>query len=106
MPYLLSCPFLGNDVELTDEREQHIVARHPELLPVRIDRLAEAVYDPDSVAQGRTSEIVVFSRWYDSEVGKHLLVFVVREHARSRSWILTARYSRRAYAGEVLWQKA
>lgn len=30
---LLSCPHLGGDVELTEEREQHIRERYPDLLP-------------------------------------------------------------------------
>ncbi len=29
----LGCPYLESNVELTDEREQHIAARHPDLLP-------------------------------------------------------------------------
>ena len=36
------CPYLGGDVELTDERERHIAERHPDLLPEhRARKLAE-----------------------------------------------------------------
>ena len=27
------CPYLGGEVELTEERERHITERHPDLLP-------------------------------------------------------------------------
>jgi len=28
-----SCPYLGGEVELSDERERHIAEHHPDLLP-------------------------------------------------------------------------
>ena len=30
---LLACPYLGVLVELTDERQRHILLKHPDLLP-------------------------------------------------------------------------
>ena len=32
------CPYLGDEVELSDEREQHIAEHHPDLLPNHKDR--------------------------------------------------------------------
>jgi hypothetical protein len=106
VPRSFTCRFLDADVELTDEREAHIAERHPDLLPARIDRLADTLAELDAIYRGRADDIVVFSRWYDADTGKHLLVFVVREEERSRYWILTARYSRVPVHGEVLWARS
>ena len=43
------CPYLGAEVELTDERELHIGERHPDLLPAHRDRIAHTLADPDQV---------------------------------------------------------
>ncbi len=43
------CPYLGDEVELSDEREQHIAEHHPELLPAHKDRIAGTLADPDQV---------------------------------------------------------
>ena len=52
MALRFECPYVGGDVELTDEREAHILARHAELLPARVDRLAETLREPDAVYRG------------------------------------------------------
>ncbi len=39
------CPFLQGEVELTEERERHIAARHPDLLPEHRERIAETLAD-------------------------------------------------------------
>ena len=100
------CPYLGGEVELTDERERHIALRHPELLPDRLERLIETLAGPDQIQRGRSSDLLVFSRWYDSEQGKYLFVFVVEEPARGRNWILTSRYSFIPEDGELLWRRS
>jgi hypothetical protein len=33
------CPYLGGEVELSDERERHIAQHHPDLLPDHKDRI-------------------------------------------------------------------
>jgi hypothetical protein len=38
---LFPCPSLGVLVELTDERQRHILLKHPDLLPAYIDHIAE-----------------------------------------------------------------
>lgn len=42
----LACPYLKTEVELTDEREAHIRAKHPELLPQHRDHLIHTLADP------------------------------------------------------------
>ena len=43
---LLPCPYLGVLVELTDERQRHILLKHPDLLPEYIDYVAETLAEP------------------------------------------------------------
>ena len=41
------CPYLNAQVALTDEREQHIAERHPDLLPEHRQRIADTLTAPD-----------------------------------------------------------
>ena len=43
------CPHLHGLVELSEERERHILERHPELLPQARHRIAQTLADPESV---------------------------------------------------------
>jgi len=43
----LPCPFLGADVEFTDERPRHVAEDHPDLLPKCESLIREALTDPD-----------------------------------------------------------
>jgi hypothetical protein len=102
------CPFLRGEVELTGEREAHIAARHPDLLPEHRQLLALTLADPDLVRQSpRFGQARLFSRW-SPEVrdGKHLVVVVVSQEGGSpRHWIITAYLTRRLAAGDILWKR-
>ncbi len=85
------CPHLGGFVELTGERELHILARHPELLPDPRARIAAALFAPDSVRlSGRRSSARMFSRQFDEDLQ------AFRRHApadpilRAHKWIKSA----------------
>ncbi|HJX08975.1 MAG TPA: hypothetical protein VJ733_00555 [Candidatus Binatia bacterium] len=80
------CPYLGDEVELSDEREQHIAEHHPDLLPDHKDRIGDTLADPDQVRRSkRFGNARLFAKWYDDLVkGKHLVVVVVSE-AKPRS---------------------
>jgi hypothetical protein len=41
------CHYLGGEVELTDEREQHIAENHPDLFPEYRDYVAGTLTNPD-----------------------------------------------------------
>lgn len=100
------CPYLKGEVELTDEREQHIAARHPDLLPEHADRIAATLAEPNQVRRSvRFGSARLFSRWYtDLRQGKHVVVVVVSEVEPSeRHWIITAYIARRLAEGEVEW---
>lgn len=40
------CPYLNGEVELTDEREEHIAQTHPDLLPEHLPQLKQTLADP------------------------------------------------------------
>jgi hypothetical protein len=75
-------------------------------MPGRLERVVETLALPDFVQRGRSPDLLVFSRWYDSEQGKYLLVFVVEEPERRRNWILTSRYSFVPEDGDLLWRRS
>ncbi len=104
-----SCPYLKGQVELTAERERHIAAQHPDLLPEHRGRLAETLADPDQFRRStRFGTARLFSRWYtDAKRGRYVVVVVVSEpDATSRHWIITAYLTRRLAEGAVEWKRS
>jgi len=105
MARLFHCPYPNRSVELTDEREAHIRLEHSELLPGRVDAIAETLVDRDAVR--RSSRFInsrLFTRWYDDLAGgKHAVVVVVSN--AQRDWIVTA-YVARRLRGEVEWERS
>ena len=92
------CPYLGSDVELTDERAYHIANRHPDLLPEHRQCIADTLADPDQVRRSsRSGNTQLFSRWFESlRRGKYVVVVVVSDPAPlARHWIITAYIARR-----------
>jgi len=102
------CPYLHGDVELTEEREQHIAERHPDLLPGERNRIADTLADPDKVRWStRFNNARLFTRWFeDWRGGKHVVVVVVTEGSLGRHWIITAYMARRLAEGEVEWKRS
>jgi hypothetical protein len=102
------CPYLNQEVELTDEREHHIAENHPDLLPEHRERIAQTLSNPDQVRRSaRFGNAKLFSRWYnDLRSGKHVVVVVVNEFdASHRHWIITAYIARKLAEGEVEWKR-
>ena len=98
----LLCPNLGGWVEITDERERHIAARHPDLLPGRRDFLMGTLAEPDQVRRSdRFENARLLSRWYD-DFGRHVVVVVMSE-AEGRNWVVTAYTARRLTQGDTEW---
>ncbi|HOE10863.1 MAG TPA: PBECR2 nuclease fold domain-containing protein [bacterium] len=107
MPFL-SCPYLGSQVALTDERMKHIVERHPDMLPRCYELIAGTLEDPDRVRRSlRCSDACLFARWFDSlPGGKYVVVVVITEKAeRTRHWIVTAYRTQNLTAGETEWTR-
>lgn len=102
------CPYLRVDVELTDEREQHILLNHPELLPNLHELIAVTLANPDEVRASRRSATArLFSRWFATiHAGKHVVVVVLGEGSHlERRWIVTAYLIGKVTSGEVIWQR-
>jgi hypothetical protein len=60
------CPYLGAEVELSDERERHIQQHHPDLLPENKDLIRDTLADPDQVRRSkRFGNARLFAKWYD-----------------------------------------
>lgn len=103
------CPYLKGEVELTGERESHILERNPDLLPEQRPRLAEVLADPDQVRRSvRFGRARLFSRCYtDLRRGKHVVVVVVSEpEPRQRHWIITAYITEKLADGDIEWKRS
>jgi hypothetical protein len=106
---LLPCPYLGVQVELTDERERHIRSRHPDLLPAHRGRIMETVGQPDQVRRSvQVGNARLFSKWFaDVRGGKYVVVVVVGDPGReTHPWIITAYLARKLAEGEIEWPKS
>ncbi|RJO66886.1 MAG: hypothetical protein C4523_11005 [Myxococcales bacterium] len=104
----LPCPYLKSDVELSEDREQHISGRHPDLLPEHRERVARTLADPDQVRHSRRfGSARLFSRWFDDlHGGKCVVVVVVSEpDPAGRHWIITAYMARKLVEGEIEWAR-
>lgn len=102
------CPFLRGEVELTEEREQHIAAHHPDLLPKHRQYIVDTLANPDLIRRSvQFGNARLFSRWYpDLRGGKHVVVIVVSEFGTvARHWIITAYIARKLEKGEVEWRQ-
>jgi len=106
---LLPCPYLGGEVELTDERESHIAEQHPDLLPAYRDKIAETLADPDQIRRSpRFGSARLFARWFDDvRSGKHVVVVVVSDPApAARHWVITAYIARKLAGGITEWARS
>jgi hypothetical protein len=102
------CPYFQGEVELTEEREQHIGENHPDLLPEYRDRIADTLADPDQVRRStRFGNALLFSRWFEEvRGGKHIVLVVLTEGTpNGRNWIITAYIARRLAGGDIVWQR-
>ena len=107
--HTFQCPYLNSEVELTDEREEHIAQAHPDLLPEYLPQVKQTLEDPDQVRRSvRMSGARIFYRWFDDvRQGKYVVVVVVSEAVPTeRNWIITAYITRRLMNGETEWQKS
>lgn len=104
-----SCPYLDNDVELTAEREHHIILRHPDLLPMYQQCIPDTLVLPDEVRRSsRIGNARLFSRWFEwLRGGKYVVVVVVSDPVPiERHWIITAYMTKRlAKGGDIEWKR-
>jgi hypothetical protein len=104
-----SCPYLGGEVELSEERACHVADRHPDLLPTHAERIAQALADPDLVRRSRrVASARLFSRCFPEDLSeRHVVVVVMSEAEPSpRHWVITAYQTRRLSSGEIEWGRS
>lgn len=102
----LYCPYLDDWVELTAERQQHILTQRPEL---NAELLARVLADPDQIlAHESRPDQRLFCRLEPKlPGGKQVVVAVVTEFGRERHWVVTAYSTRRIRRqGETLWTRS
>ena len=101
------CPYLGIEVELTDEREQHIIETHPGTLPDYLEHLAETLKDPDQIRTSERDEsALLFSKYFATiRTGRYLVIVTVSHDDPERHWIVTVYTARKIVGGKVIWTK-
>lgn len=90
----------GKTVELTDERQAHILRFHPDVGPF-LDRIGDSLAHPDLLRRSsQDSAIVLFYKFYPDILGGKYMVVVVKEN--ERSFILTAYLTKSVRTGVAL----
>ncbi len=102
------CPYLGGDIELTEERLQHILETHPELSLIYESVISQTLEDPEQVRRSsRFENSLLFTRWFDNiRNGKYVVVVVITNtESSTRNWIITSYIARKLTGGTIEWQK-
>jgi hypothetical protein len=101
MSRFFPCSHLNTNVELTEEREQHINQNHPQTLPNYLNELAETLDNPDQVRHSNFDpSALMFSKWFDTiRTGRYLIVVTVTDNLTERHWIITAYTARKLTGG-------
>jgi hypothetical protein len=102
MSHFFDCPYLSSQVELSEEREEHIIQNHPNTLPDYLEQLSETLANPDLVRPSKhDTQAFRFSTWIDTiRTGRYLRVITVSDLETKRHWIITA-YTARKLAGGI-----
>lgn len=99
------CPYLNADVELRDDRIEHIQARHPGTWPNFESEIAQTLARPDLVRRSDYDpQTRLFSKWFQAiRTGRHLVIITVSETDPPHHWIITAYTARKITGGTVEW---
>ena len=106
-----ACPYLGGEVEFSDERASHIAETHPELLPQHEDQIGTLPGHPDQVRRSRRfANARLFSKWYDDlltgETPGCGRAVGDKASPRAEIWVVTAYVTRRIPEGDVEWERS
>ena len=99
------CPYFGGDnVEITDERHEHVLSHHYAFASAYWERVGATLRNPNLVIRREQNNgAILLYRWYD-DLSK-FVVAVVRSDPNGRHWLVTAHISSRIRGGEVLWTR-
>jgi len=94
----------GVPVRLTEERWNHIVSRHPEMLNCR-EQVLETLADPDMVQQGDFGELLAVREYDELKLGRFVVV-VYREACPDDGFALTAYLAGRpSLRRRIIWKR-
>lgn len=92
-------------IRLTDERWQHIVARHPEMATQR-ERVLETVGKPEMIQQGDYGELLAIHFYHETPLTQKYLVVVYKEIEVNDGFIITAYFATQPSVRRiVLWKQ-
>ncbi len=95
----------GRLVRLTDERREHLETNHPEMAG-QTPRIVETLREPDTVVRSRIGPgIELFYRLYDQSPVSSKYMCVVVKVLSGDNFVVTAYYTDRVKADEVLWTR-
>jgi len=95
----------GRRIQLTNEREEHIEADHPEMFG-QLDKIENTLLNPDRIVKSRTDpQIELFYRYYKTTPVAEKYVCVVVKLLVGDLFIITAYFTDTIKGGEILWER-
>lgn len=94
----------NRQIRLTDERQEHIQADHPEMSE-QLEKIQETLSEPDIIVRSRTDpEVELFYRYYDITPITQKYLCVVVKVLSGEIFIITAYFTDTIKRGELLWE--
>ncbi len=101
----MRCTYFDCEVQLEPLIEQHIIDRHPELLPNQVSLIERVLVTPELIPRSsRSKSVYLFSAWFPNLYkGKFVVVVIGKD--TNRCWVITAYAARKISGGEILWNQ-
>ena len=88
---------LGKEIELTEERKQHILTFHPEITQ-HLDKFAQVLLNPDGIRRSISDKkVLLFDKSFASIGSENHLRIAVKTNER---WFILTAYLTKRLAGE------
>ncbi|MBM4087717.1 MAG: hypothetical protein FJ272_23250 [Planctomycetes bacterium] len=95
----------GRLIRLTDERQEHFEAEHPEM-EGQLERISETLADPDRIVRSRTdASVELFYKHYASTPVTTKYLCVIVKVLPDDHFIITAYYTDAIKRGAILWER-
>lgn len=95
--------YAAEEIKLDEEAAKHIVKKHPE---TTIERIAEALADPDEVRKSQyKEETKLYYKKRINDKGKPRFTAVVVKSREDGNWIDSAMTTSKIKEGEIVYQK-